>query len=233
MLFEKQVTEIADGIILLNLQKIRGGRAAILDRIPNLTGVYSWFRSFDLPPPANADPKVFAQYLISQVESKHCLDRRGNLPPLYEVILSSHKRLSKNKQAALLKLCESQQFRANIASILQISFLFQQPLYVGKAKDLAERINDHLQPESVLRTRLAEVGIIPSECWLLFVLLPSEPDVAMPTPDASATSTMAPDAEAGDAEAGDAEEDTALTPEVVVEDVLSRLFHPLFTDRYG
>src|SRR5262245_9781381 len=114
MLFANQVTQIADGIILLNLTKIRGGRSSIIDRIPNVPGVYAWFRSFNLPSASNSTAEAFAQYLIEQAQAKHCLDRRGSLPPLYEIVLRSRKQVSAGKQASLLRLCESQQFRENI-----------------------------------------------------------------------------------------------------------------------
>jgi hypothetical protein len=222
MLFADQVTQMAEGIVLLNLPKIRGGRVAIVDRIPHVPGVYSWFRSFS--PPTTAAPQDFANYLIEQAEARHCLDRRGNLPPLYEVILRSRKQLSESKQASLVKLCESQHFRENISLMLHLSFLFQQPLYVGKAQDVAERIDHHLQPESKLRKRLTKVGVSLTKCWLLCVLLPDANSQTDDTcTDAAYTRSLNEDGT----------EQTVLSPELVVEDLLSRLFHPLFTKRYG
>jgi hypothetical protein len=220
MLFDRQVTHIGEQLVLLNLQLIRGGRNAIVSRVPRCPGVYSWYRSFSCPSPQTTSAEVFAGFLIEQATSKHCLDRRANMPPVYEVVLRSDKRLSDVKQNALKELCESARFREDMAAVLYSSFLFQQPLYVGKAEELASRIHGHLQPGSVLQERLGKVGIHLHECWLLCVLLPNRglggesPQTPENLTDPSRT-------------------EESLSPELLVEDLISRLFHPLFTQRYG
>jgi hypothetical protein len=220
MLFDRQVTHIGEQQVLLNLQLIRGGRSAIVSRVPKCPGVYSWYRSFACPPPATTSAELFANYLIEQATARHCLDRRASVPPVYEVVLRSHKRLSEQKQESLTKLCESPRFREDIAAVLRSAFLFQQPLYIGKAEELATRVDEHLQAGSVLQERLGEVGIQLRDCWLLCVLLP-DLGLGGASPATPATS---PDPNGVE---------ESLSPELVVEDLLSRLFHPLFTQRYG
>jgi hypothetical protein len=224
MLFDRQVTHIGEQLLVLNLQMIRGGSREILGRVPRCPGVYSWYRSFSCPPPDATSPEAFAEYLIQQALTKHCLDRRARMPPLYEVVLRSEKRITNAKQQAISRLCESSRFRQDMSSILGWAFLFQQPLYVGKANELTTRIEEHLQTGSVLQERLEQVGIQVRNCWLLCVLLP-ECDLA---PTDAATTTPATSLDGNDED-----ENISLTPELVVEDLLSRLFHPLFTQRYG
>src|SRR4051812_44274364 len=126
MLFDRQATHIGEQLVLLNLQLIRGGRKAIVSRVPKCPGVYSWYRSFSCPSPQTSSAELFAEYLIAQATGRHCLDRRANLPPVYEVILRSNKRLSDLKQQGLTRLCESPRFREDMVAVLRSSFLFQQ-----------------------------------------------------------------------------------------------------------
>jgi hypothetical protein len=224
MLFDRQVTHIGQQLLVLNLQMIRGGSGEILGRVPRCPGVYSWYRNFSCPPPDLTSPEVFSGYLIQQALAKHCLDRRASMPPLYEVVLRSNKRISDAKKQAITKLCESSQFRQDMSAILGSAFLFQQPLYVGKAENLSMRIGEHLQTGSVLQERLQESGVQIRNCWLLCVLFPE----SYVTP-----SVEPPPASAAILDGSDGDESISLTPELVVEDLLSRLFHPLFTQRYG
>ena len=224
MLFDRQVTHIGQQLVVLNLQMIRGGSREILGRVPRCPGVYSWYRNFSCPPPDATSPDAFSEYLIHQALAKHCVDRRARMPPLYEVVLRSNKRISDAKKKAITKLCESRQFRQDMAAILGSAFLLQQPLYVGKAEELSTRIGEHLQTGSVLQERLQEAGVQIRNCWLLCVLLPecyANPSV-MPSP----IPATIPDE-------SDEDESLSLAPELVVEDLLSRLFLPLFTQRYG
>jgi hypothetical protein len=224
MLFDRQVTHIGQRLLVLNLKMIRGGSHEILSRVPRCPGVYSWYRNFSCPPPDTTTPKAFSEYLIQQALAKHCLDRRANVPPLYEVVLRSKKRVSNVKQQAITKLCESRQFRQDMSAILNLAFLFQQPLYVGKAEELTTRIGEHLQAGSVLQERLEEVGVQVRNCWLLCVLMPGLGTASsVETPVIPVTTT----------EGGDEDDTVSLSPELVVEDLLARLFHPLFTQRYG
>jgi hypothetical protein len=220
MHFDQPVTHIGQQLVLLNLPLIRG-RSGIVSRIPKCPGVYSWYRGFSCPSPATSSAAQFAGYLIQQVTAPHCLDRRANMPPVYEVVLRSNTRLSELKQGALAGLCESRRFREDIAAVLRSAFLFQQPLYVGKAEDLSTRIEEHLHPSSVLQERLGEVGIQLQHCWLLCVLLADE-GLGGRSPSTLVDPSLS----------SDGAEDS-IAPELVVEDLLSRLFHPLFTQRYG
>lgn len=201
-LFDSDVTRLADNIVVVNLRKLNGGANAAVSRVPPARGVYAWFEAYD-----NLDPSLsgtaFSQRLVEMAERKHCLDRRGRIKPLYQVTLESMKTIPKNKKLSLSELCEDPNYRAEISSILTLSLLFQQPLYVGKAQDLRARISEHLDQTSKLRRRLELVGIKLENCFLLYATL------------------------------RDDYESTIHSVELTTEDLLSRLFHPLFTERYG
>ena len=201
------VSVLSPGLVLIDLSKIRG-RAAVCARIPDEPGVYSWFRRYDLPPPATSNADEYATYLLGLLSRPHCLPRIGSIRPLFEVELRSRRQPSERKSESLRKLCQSPSFREVTAMALDAAIFFEQPLYVGKASRLAERIAQHLAPESDLRLRLQKVDICIDRSLLLYMVLPASPD---PIP-------------------GDSD---VLSAEQVLEDLLSRLFHPLFTARYG
>ena len=202
-MFSQQVTRLSDSIVVLNLAKIQGGRNAVIARVPDSPGVYAWFRNLTHAGSDISSSDRFADALIDLIESKHCLDRRGRIKPMYEVVLRSKKSLSETKKDALREYSRQSDFRDQLMEILQYALLFQQPLYVGKASDLAVRVNDHLAPSSSLRNRLSQAGIEIDTCWLMYVTLRDESTEGLPS------------------------------RELVIEDLLSRLFHPLFVHRYG
>lgn len=215
-MFESPVSTIADGIILINLAKIRGVQA-VCNRVPSQPGVYAWFQNHHPPIAATSTAKEFADYLIDQATREHCLPRRGRIAPLYDVQLRSAKQFEKQKRESLLALCASEAFRNAITTVLQTAIFFQQPLYVGKASHLPSRIRQHVATGSPLRQRLEAVGIEIERLLL----------ICMPVEDFAANETESgPDTESADA-------DALLPAELVVEDLFSKLFHPLFTARYG
>ena len=215
-MFESPVSTIANGIILINLAKIRGAQA-VCARVPSQSGVYAWFQNHHPPSPATSTAEEFADYLIDQATREHCLPRRGRIPPLYALELRSAKQISPYKRDTLLTLCGSATFRSAMTTVLQSAIFFQQPLYVGKASHLPTRIRQHVEPGSVLRQRLETVGIDIER--LLLICMPVDGLVADET-------EVQPDIEPN-------ETDESLPTELVVEELFSKLFHPLFTARYG
>ncbi|MCY2991745.1 MAG: hypothetical protein NTY19_28305 [Planctomycetota bacterium] len=220
-MFESAVSMIAHGIIVFNLSKMRG-RETVCSRVPDLPGVYAWFQNYQPPAPETSSPDAFARYLYEQATRVHCLPRTGRIAPLYEVELRSRKEMTPGKVDSLAKLCESVDFRRSVATLLRSAMFFQQPLYVGKASHLPARIHQHLSASGELRRRLAGVGIDIDATWL--VCMPIEgmdclTDIPEPTIDESSGSSEA--------------EEPAFSTEIVLEDLISKLFHPLFTGRYG
>lgn len=212
-LFKSPVTHISEQVILINLARIRGVEA-VCARVPSEPGVYAWFKNYLPPDPVASTAEEFADYLINEATREHCLPRHGRLAPLYAVELRSSKQIATVKRDAICRLCTSLNFRRTIAEMLGTSIFFQQPLYVGKADCLTDRIRQHIAIGSKLRRRLSKVEIDIDRS--LLVCLPVE-RVSYSTEHSS----------------GEANEDEFLSSEAVVEELLSKLFHPLFTARYG
>ncbi len=71
-MFESAVTTLAEGIVLINLTRLRGTEA-VCSRVPAEPGVYAWFKGYQPPPPETSTGKEFATYLGEQAT-------RGTLP---------------------------------------------------------------------------------------------------------------------------------------------------------
>lgn len=216
------VAQLGEGLFVLDLRRLKGGASAIKRRIPSKTpGIYAWYRGFSLPSSDDASPEDFARSLILAATSAHCADREARLPPSLKVLLQPHQAMSEKKQRAVVAYCRSLSFRRLITQLLEMAILFQQPLYVGKAASLADRIEQHLSPRSPLRQRLDGAGISLDSTKLLFLTL-----------DESEFSDLAV-IDPADVLDDDIDTSSELPLELVMEEVFSRLFHPSFTLRYG
>jgi hypothetical protein len=222
------VTQFADDLFMIDLRKLRGGPEAVLSRIPKDTpGVYAWYRSIVLPDSETTSAEAFAQAVVTAATAPHCAERGARLPPAHEILLRPFQVVSARKQKALVAYCRSPAFRRMLAQLMEMAILFQQPLYVGKAQNLIERIEQHLAPRSELRNRLDEASIDIDAAKLLVLTL--EPSLYEGLPDVALTDVV----EADEATSASSEPDQQLPLELVMEEVLSRLFLPSFTIRYG
>lgn len=110
------------------------------------------------------------------------------------------------KASALATLCESVEFRQYIVSLLSKNpLVFQSPLYIGKTDDLRSRTHQHLSGESGLKERLADAQVDLRRCVLVWTPMPQVPGLSS--------------------------DETSVN--LVVEELLSKLFVPPFTLRYG
>lgn len=200
------ITELDDreSIHLIDCDAVLGEDEAVIEQVSRAAGVYAWYHKFSPPPPEATSGADFLRYLIRLLELPHALPREAPLKPLWQVHLHSSRNLTKAKEEALGRLCEVPQFRAFLAQTLsQHCVLLQQPLYIGKAGCLQERITQHLRGQTLLRKRLLKAGIDIRRSVLLYITTPA---LAVELQD---------------------------DQELVVEDLLSRLFLPSFTQRYG
>lgn len=210
------VQQLSENVLLYDLALMRG-TSAILSRIPeNIGGVYAWYRRFEITPAARDDSKVFVTSILNELYKDNCAPRETRLPPSHKIILQAET--SFYKESSLEKLSAIPSFRELILMLLENSILFQQPLYIGKATSIYTRIRSHLYEGSTLRERLDAAGHSIDRCRLLVI----------ETSD-SVSSLFADDDDDDDFD----KEFSEAEPEKLVEDILSRLFLPSFTLRYG
>jgi hypothetical protein len=193
-----------EGTLLLNVPLFPTGYKSALERIPEERGVYAFFpfRKY------SEDPEKLFEEIIYDIERKKFADRSSSLAPYYKMTLSSQTSISTAKEPKLKKALHNKSFRNDILDVLGNSLLFQSPLYLGKAKNLKSRINQHFDINSPLRNRLDEAGYDIEKTTVIII----------PTINSR-------DADQESLAAGDYE---ALT-----EEVLSRIFQIHFTIRVG
>lgn len=212
-----------DNVTLYDLAQIRG-TSALLNRIPdNVGGAYAWYRRFELAPTASHDPEVFVASILDELCKEHCAPRETRLPPSHRIMLRAETSFS--KEVVLKEFAADPSFRQLLLMLLDNSLLFQQPLYLGKATNLQSRIRSHLREGSILRERLGAAGHNINRCRLLLIHT------------SYSTSNLAPDVvdeeDGFDNQVSEDGEFSQVPSERLVEDILSRLFIPSFTLRYG
>lgn len=215
---DKPVQEIGKDVFLYNLSKIRG-IDAVLSRVPETwSGVYVWYRSFVSDSKLVEDPERFSEFILEELYKKHCSSREASIPPSYGVVLKPQSLFP--KEDLLRKFSKDKSFRELVLCLLDNALIFQQPLYIGKSENLRSRISSHLKETSVLRSRLREANHEIDQCKLLLIKT-GEYQLKI---DKDIDETVI-------------DEDESELPEKesekLIEDILSRLFLPSFTLRYG
>ena len=216
-LYSKDVVQqLSENVLLYDLAQMRGTNA-LLSRIPkNTGGIYAWYRRFELDPDAKYDSAIFVTSILDELYKAHSAPRETRLPPSNRIILKSET--SFQKESALKNLADNPSFRELIFMLLENSILFQQPLYIGKASNLYNRIRSHLYENSILRERLKIAGHSIDRSRLLVITTDRE---------LNCNGSNADDEDELESEFSESES------EKLVEDILSRLFLPSFTLRYG
>ncbi len=213
------VQRLGENAFLYDLSKIRGV-SAILNRIPdNMSGVYAWYRNFNIGAAAQNNPDVFVANILQELYKPHCVTRESRLPPSHRLIVKPETTFSPRKQKALKYYAANPHFRELIITLLHNCLLFQQPLYIGKAINIRTRISNHLSVDSKLRERLEDAEHNLEQCRLLIL---------------GCSASINYDAlENAELEDENESESSQLESESLIEDILSRLFLPSFTINYG
>nr|WP_228014394.1 GIY-YIG nuclease family protein [Fortiea sp. LEGE XX443] len=216
------VQQLGENVVLYDLTQMRGNNA-VLSRIPdNIGGVYAWYRRFEIDANAINDPEVFVDYILGELYKDHSAPRETKLPPAHRIKLEPETSFS--KELLLKELAADPSFRQLLFMLLNNSLIFQQPLYIGKATNLYSRIRSHIREGSILRDRLADAGHKINKCRLLIIHTSYD------------TSTVSDSVDEDDELDNQIEEDyecSKFASDKLVEDILSRLFLPSFTLRYG
>lgn len=217
------VQQLGEGVFLYDLGQIRG-IDAILDRIPDrISGVYAWYRKFEIPEEARHDPSTFAAFILEELYKPHCVPRTARIPPSTKLKLQAETVFY--KQNILEELANSSEFRKILISLLENSILFQQPLYIGQSNNAKIRIKNHLEANSILRERLQDANHDIEKCRLLIIDVDSKNQNCLPTDESDKFNDISIIDNETEFPVGQQEK--------LIEDILSRLFLPPFTLRYG
>ncbi|WP_140162499.1 hypothetical protein [Billgrantia desiderata] len=197
------IERLLNDSVLVKVSKIRGGSNAVCQNFPDAPGVYIIYK--DIERRSSCSPFV---HLMEEIESDKFTSREGVVAPLFNIRVESRTRLPKKKIEALKEFSRNEKFVKEVDEILSLSILFQSPLYVGKANNIRARLRQHLDGDSDLKETLSESGI-----------------------DIRKTNVLAIMSEGESYEKE--EKATGVEYENLIEDLLSRMFCPGFTRRYG
>jgi len=187
---------------LLHFSRFPLGTADAVTRIPNnQAGIYFWFRAFNYP----KERVGFSNALKKDLEAPKFPTRTGQVKPYFEVSVGSFSGISKGKSKQLDKALEEDTFRDHLRNLLNLSVIFQAPLYIGKSKDIRQRVESHLIDGSNLQGRLSQCQLDIEQTALL--VIPMEEYVKLGLDD--------------------------LDDELLYEEIFSRLFNPLLNLRIG
>lgn len=184
-----------------------GSRARLA---PTAAGVYLWMLDLSRLHRGKASPSETLQRLL--LDSRRSFS--GRVEPYTDVVLAERLRpLSSDRQLLAAELLGT----SDAAGVLAWTTVFQRPLYVGKAGDIAARLRQHLRPDSRLNESLAASGLSTVDCCFI------------PLAMADAATTYADDDSAEDGE----DEGLSTTPELAailgsIESLLIRLTRPIF-----
>jgi hypothetical protein len=190
------------GASLLNLPLFPSGYKSAISRIPEQRGVYAFFPYHNYPD----DADQLYEVITRNVERKKFADRKANIAPYYGITLESKTSLSAGKTAKIKKALKNEIFRKDLLEMLGNTMLFQSPLYLGKAKNLNKRIENHLEYGSALRERLDVAGYNIEDTSIVIIPSTQNPEEV---------------------------EDEDIDSEGIAEEIFSRLFQIQFTLRLG
>jgi predicted GIY-YIG superfamily endonuclease len=231
----ESVKQLDKNSLLYNLSQIRGINA-VLSRIPDdMSGIYAWYRCYALPSDARTNPEVFLSSILQEMYKPHFATREARIPPSTKLTVQAET--SFYKQEELRSKSFSPMFRELLCDLLENSLVFQQPLYIGQSNNIKRRIKSHLAEGSALRTRLKYAGHDLDKCKLL--VIQSQETNSIDREGAYKKVCAFEDECENDfsfqieLEDEDYGEFTDREDETLLEDLLSRLFLPSFTLRYG
>lgn len=187
---------------VLHFSRFLGGASDAINRIPDeQVGIYFWYRAFNYP----TSKEAFSDAFKADLSSPKFPTRTGLVKPYFEVSIGSSSGLSQGKIKKLDQALEKDTFRGHLQKLLDLSILFQAPLYIGKSKDVRRRVEEHLTEGSTLQERLHQCNLKISDTALL--VMPMEEDIDL--------------------------ELEGMDDELLYEEIFSRLFNPLFNLRIG
>lgn len=187
---------------ILHFSRFPGGASDAITRIPNeQAGIYFWYRAFNYP----TSQEGFSKALKADLQAPKFPTRTGQVKPYYEVSIGSSPGLKPGKSRQLDQALKIDSFRSHLRQLLDVSIIFQAPLYIGKSKDIRNRTETHLSDGSPLQERLSQCHLQIKDTALL--VMPMDDDIDL------------------DLEGMD--------DELLYEEIFSRLFNPLFNLRIG
>jgi len=187
---------------VLHFSRFPGGASDAINRIPDeQPGIYFWYRAFNYP----TSKEGFSESFKNDLFAPKFPTRTVLVKPYFEVSIGSSSGLSRGKLKELDRALEKDHFREHLQKLLDLSIMFQAPLYIGKSKNVRRRIETHLSEGSPLQERLHQCNLSIKDTALLVMPMNEDVDLGLENID----------------------------DELLYEEIFSRLFNPLFNLRIG
>jgi len=215
------VTPFGNDLLLYDLRKLPRTTQELLALLPTeVGGVYAFYLPLEPPGYPLGSAEELATAFANRLRTPRFSNKRANIPPGHSVTLRSRVQLPERKRAALQEMLSNPEFRTYLGRVIQYDFLFSSPLYIGKADSFRARLQQHLDGSSGLKEELSDHGIHLNATKLLLLTVPFVP------PQDSVPSAIIPlDSPHTHI--------TSFQPNLIIEDLLSRLALPGFTKRLG
>jgi hypothetical protein len=133
----------------------------------NLPAVYAWYRDLEAIFQKNYYQSI--ENIIHNVLKSNTSDTfEGRIGYLYNVSITESPGHLKDKKNSILKeLVRDNKQKQLFLDVLNDMVFFQSPLYIGSTYELKSRIRDHVEGNSLLRSRLHRAGIRIEDCLLV------------------------------------------------------------------
>jgi hypothetical protein len=154
----------------LDFAKIPGGAIIACERLPELPAIYSFFAPTPVLP--RGEKGAFLAALRDLIEQRASPTLRSKIGSLHNVTLDNYSSLTPTKSDTLHDLADDQEFRDEIAIIIESCMPLRSPLYVGQTSSLKSRIKQHLHPSSPLSVRLRSTDLQIEQSTLCYRLMP-------------------------------------------------------------
>jgi hypothetical protein len=136
--------------------------------IPARPGIYIWTIDIMRVPAVHTVPGMLNRFKGLVLTSRR--DFTGRIEPYTEISISDAPRdFSALREGQIMASFGD----PHADWMFECMTLFQRPLYIGKAGDLATRFTQHLRPESRLCGYLRNAGLGPRDCAVILLPLPS------------------------------------------------------------
>lgn len=153
----------------LDFTQVSGGSTAACERLPDVPALYAFFAPTPTLP--SGDKDAFMNALKVLVEQRASPTLNAKAGSLHSVTLENFSQLSFHKQSMLEEIANDEEFRKEIAAIVNRCMPLRSPLYVGQTATLRTRVTQHLRSSSPLAIRLRLGDIRIEQCVLCYRLM--------------------------------------------------------------
>lgn len=130
-------------------------------QLPDVPAIYVWRRRLAPPPGALDRKEGFVEWLQKELQTPYRMVEGQEITPYLRIesMAVGGRPLDERKERILNDACDDRSFRFLLNHVVQGASLYTPSLYVGKADNLRNRINQHLRGETDFAVKLDKLAI--------------------------------------------------------------------------